>query len=236
MAAGVQVATEERSMRRAGRSAFTLIELLVVVAVMAVLAAILVPVLAWARDGARRARCLSNLRQIALAHRIYVQDHDDVLPSWYSRSPQGHLLWPEFLRPYYREPRLLDDGADRGKAPAGSMWLADYALCAWGAGGKGTRAEPYWRWPGAPPVDPSASGPMTMAEVRRPAEVMQFADGVTQRNSRFSSACSVQRRHQEGALHGAFLDGHARLVRDAEWQVLGWDEAGFFYRLAAADR
>jgi prepilin-type processing-associated H-X9-DG protein len=46
----------------------------------------------------------------------------------------------------------------------------------------------------------------------------------------------VQRRHQEGTLHGAFLDGHARLVRDAEWQVLGWDEAGYFYRLAAADR
>jgi prepilin-type N-terminal cleavage/methylation domain-containing protein len=218
------------------RDGFTLIELLMVVALVAVLAAILVPALAQARNEAHRTRCLSNLRQMALAHRIYVQDHDDVLPSWYFRTSQGHRLWPEFLEPYCRDPRLVDEGANRGKAPPGSTWLADYALCAWGAGGKGTQEEPYWRWPGAPPADPAASGPMTLAAVPRPAEVMQFADGVTQRNDRFSSTCTVQRRHREGALHGAFLDGHARLVRDAEWQALGRDEEGYFYRLAAADR
>ena len=61
---------------------FTLIELLVVIAIIAILAAILFPVFAQARDAARRANCISDLRQIALAHQMYVQDNDDALPSF----------------------------------------------------------------------------------------------------------------------------------------------------------
>jgi prepilin-type N-terminal cleavage/methylation domain-containing protein/prepilin-type processing-associated H-X9-DG protein len=221
---------------RRRRRGFTLMELLASLAALTILAAILLPVLAQVREAAREARCLSNLRQIALAHRIYVQDYDDSLPSWYHRSPHGHLLWPEFLRPYYRDAQLLDEGVNRETIPSGASWLADYALCAWGAGGKGTLAAPSWRWPGAPPVDPASMGPMTLAAVRRPAETLQFADGVTQRRGRFASECSIQRRHGEGALQGAFLDGHARRVSDAAWQELGWDERGYFYRIAAVDR
>src|SRR5262245_11023626 len=54
--------------------AFTLIELLVVIAIIAILAAILFPVFAQARDKARQAACLSNAKQIALACRMYAQD------------------------------------------------------------------------------------------------------------------------------------------------------------------
>src|SRR5207245_1461470 len=62
------------------RSAFTLIELLVVIAIIAILAAILFPVFAQARDKGRQAACLSNTKQIALAFYMYTQDYDETTP------------------------------------------------------------------------------------------------------------------------------------------------------------
>lgn len=63
-----------------GRAGFTLIELLVVIAVIAILAAILYPVFAQARDKARQAGCLSNLKQIGTAFDMYRQDYDQAYP------------------------------------------------------------------------------------------------------------------------------------------------------------
>jgi prepilin-type N-terminal cleavage/methylation domain-containing protein len=62
---------------------FTLIELLVVIAVIALLAALLFPVFAQARDRARMSACLSNMRQIGAALMLYVQDYDDIYPRTY---------------------------------------------------------------------------------------------------------------------------------------------------------
>jgi prepilin-type N-terminal cleavage/methylation domain-containing protein/prepilin-type processing-associated H-X9-DG protein len=73
---------------RLGKSGFTLIELLVVIAIIAILAAILFPVFAKARETARSASCKSNLKQIGNGWMMYVQDYDERTPlNWWSDTP-----------------------------------------------------------------------------------------------------------------------------------------------------
>src|SRR5690349_5060559 len=62
--------------------AFTLIELLVVIAIIAILAAILFPVFAQAREAARKTSCLSNVKQLSLGVQMYTQDYDEDFPFW----------------------------------------------------------------------------------------------------------------------------------------------------------
>ena len=69
------------------RNAFTLIELLVVIAIIAILAAILFPVFAKAREKARQTSCASNLKQIGLAVMQYAQDNDENLAAAWWGSP-----------------------------------------------------------------------------------------------------------------------------------------------------
>ena len=77
------------------KRAFTLIELLVVIAIIAILAAILFPVFAQARDKARQASCLSNMKQQGLAVHMYAQDYDEMVPPWwdYDYSPTNPAGW-----------------------------------------------------------------------------------------------------------------------------------------------
>src|ERR1700716_2133138 len=82
------------------RTGFTLIELLVVIAIIAILAAILFPVFAQAREKARQASCLSNLKQLGLAEMQYVQDYDEKFSGSYQNSPAGRIYYPELIFPY----------------------------------------------------------------------------------------------------------------------------------------
>jgi len=87
------------------RRAFTLIELLVVIAIIAILAAILFPVFAQAREKARQASCTSNLKQIALGELMYVQDYDETFSPSNETSPtgiSGNTGWAEIIDPYVK--------------------------------------------------------------------------------------------------------------------------------------
>jgi prepilin-type N-terminal cleavage/methylation domain-containing protein/prepilin-type processing-associated H-X9-DG protein len=93
---------------------FTLIELLVVIAIIAILAAILFPVFAQAREAARKAHCISNMRQLATAWIMYAQDYDEKSPlagywwweGWntYGKTPQ--FLWKDAILPYIKNKQI----------------------------------------------------------------------------------------------------------------------------------
>ena len=84
------------------RSGFTLIEILVVIAIIAILAAILFPVFARARENARRSSCQSNLKQIGLAFAQYTQDYDERYPGAYNfnASAAPVLSWDKAIEAY----------------------------------------------------------------------------------------------------------------------------------------
>jgi prepilin-type N-terminal cleavage/methylation domain-containing protein/prepilin-type processing-associated H-X9-DG protein len=86
--------------QRQRKIGFTLIELLVVIAIIAILAAILFPVFAQARDAARKASCLSNLKQIGLAVAMYLQDYDNLYPS---QQRDGEPLNEPGKEPVYKD-------------------------------------------------------------------------------------------------------------------------------------
>lgn len=93
------------SMRRS-LIGFTLIELLVVIAIIAILAAILFPVFARAREKARTASCQSNLRQIGTAMHMYAQDYDERFPG-HGYDAIIQTVWPIVLLPYTKNQQIF---------------------------------------------------------------------------------------------------------------------------------
>jgi prepilin-type N-terminal cleavage/methylation domain-containing protein/prepilin-type processing-associated H-X9-DG protein len=92
---------------RRKQGGFTLIELLVVIAIIAILAAILFPVFAQAREKARSSSCLSNQKQIALAFNMYSQDYDETLPlalnvNVLEPTTGVALRWEDSVKPYIK--------------------------------------------------------------------------------------------------------------------------------------
>ena len=89
------------------QKAFTLIELLVVIAIIAILASILFPVFARARENARRTSCLSNLRQVGLGFMQYLQDYDERFPFNKADATTGKESWVTSIQPYLKSKQVL---------------------------------------------------------------------------------------------------------------------------------
>jgi prepilin-type N-terminal cleavage/methylation domain-containing protein/prepilin-type processing-associated H-X9-DG protein len=116
--------SEENEMSARRRAGFTLIELLVVIAIIAILAAILFPVFAQAREKARLITCTSNMKNLGTALSMYTQDYDEELPSWpfqngnpatntpglftdprFQNTPNGnwsYAVWVDAIQPYVK--------------------------------------------------------------------------------------------------------------------------------------
>ena len=127
---------------------FTLIELLVVIAIIAILAAILFPVFAQAREKARSATCQSNLKQIMTGVKMYCQDYDEQSPN-YVWNPVGGgnwVTWMEMVHPYVKNTGVF-------LCPSAPKTVGAYTTgCTWANTVSSTYVWPgwvyynYWGW------------------------------------------------------------------------------------------
>ena len=192
---------------------FTLIELLVVIAIIAILAAILFPVFARAREKARQTSCLSNVKQLTLGALMYVNDYDETLFGHIqgTRSdfypPTGDFLnWPQQVYPYVKNEQLYVCPSRKSQTwdydPITRDSYLGYGMNYW---------QTYYYYRGS------------LADITEPAQTIWFADcnyyvvypsfylATYPDNSTYGldGTARVQNRHNEGANIG-FLDGHAK--------------------------
>lgn len=141
------------------RRGFTLIELLVVIAIIAILAAILFPVFARAREKARQTACLSNVKQLTLAMMQYAQDYDEVFPYFQANPARGEPWW-NVTQPYCNNEQILQCPS-RPASGSTTYWGKYY---------------PYPRYGMNHYIQYNTSGAGAMAIIKRPAEIVLLGD------------------------------------------------------------
>ena len=178
------------------KKGFTLIELLVVIAIIAILAAILFPAFARARENARRASCQSNMKQMGLGLVQYLQDNDEQYPSNPNATvgTGAQLIgWPAAISPYVKSYQLFQCPSDSGSPAAANS--TDY-----GANGLLIGAD-------------GAAGQSEAVLLGSALTVLTFEITQTEiATSMIASApasVNAGARHLEGANYG-FADGHVK--------------------------
>ncbi len=237
--------------RSRSRSAFTLIELLVVIAIIAILAAILFPVFAQAREKARQTSCLSNLKQIGTGMMMYAQDADNLLPPY--QYPESYIIAAR-LDPYTKNRQIFkcpssayDMGSMQAKQTHNGDGTYNYIANPANFGIKSNSTQALYYIDVYPPmeymVNPShwqtdgTSWGLDNPEINSVAKSIMMIDGPTHRTSWPGVSFWGQNfkgRHSEGnvALH---MDGHAKWYKYStlqsnddtnEWPAKCWREWG----------
>jgi prepilin-type N-terminal cleavage/methylation domain-containing protein len=217
-------------------SGFTLIELLVVVAVIAILAALLLPVFAQAREKARQASCLSHLKQICTAVLMYASDYDEHYPGVpntririFSPGPLGswdNMPTPccgnvaernvgTMLRPYTRNAEMFvcpnDPTGDRF-SNGGQQWSGQIARASyeWNQG-----LSHSWSWPDFPAWPTTRwtnpGEPLSLAAISRPS--LQYMTGD------WYPYHAPNQKPGEAWWNVGYADGHAKFTRFVDWWV-----------------
>lgn len=218
------------------KKAFTLIELLVVIAIIVILAAILFPVFAGARENARRASCQSNLKQIGLGILQYTQDYDEHFPMYVtstaSTTPRPYG-WADAIQPYVKSIQILQCPSDSGAytddpATAGysdyayNLWIGGYGPTAKGGGmSQSALTQPTLTIMNLDYTTGSAnSWSVGNVSTGDGASTCGYYGAPTCGNgfARVNSTGSI--RHLGGA-NGAFADGHVKWLKGRD-ETSGW--------------
>lgn len=196
------------------RRGFTLIELLVVIAIISILASILFPVFARAREKGRAAACLSNIRQIAISFTMYAQDYDEVIPA----GELAGVFWWDLVYPYTHNRQIyvcpsrkdcqmgygvntLVCGGSEGQMfdPAVKILLADVPPEAIGSNST-TRGNEWW------------CNSLSGLGIPSPLPA-----GITNGNNSFGKCPEgpYPERHNDG-INLAYGDGHAKWAKESQ--------------------
>jgi prepilin-type N-terminal cleavage/methylation domain-containing protein/prepilin-type processing-associated H-X9-DG protein len=164
--------------QRSTSKAFTLIELLVVIAIIAILAAILFPVFAQAREKARAIACLSNVKNLGLAAQMYMQDYDEVVLPIHIRESlfpgrEWRGFWQYIIQPYMKSQTALLCASNNARQ--GPDW-ADDAENERGGKVMGMAINDTMNTWGSNNTDGTGNAPVEYASLSRPADLVQFAD------------------------------------------------------------
>jgi prepilin-type N-terminal cleavage/methylation domain-containing protein/prepilin-type processing-associated H-X9-DG protein len=211
---------------------FTLIELLVVIAIIAILAAILFPVFAKAREKARQSSCLSNVKQLTLAIMSYTQDYDETLPfaatfpqpapydwAYGANSPGGRLWWYCAVQPYTKSTQIFRCPSDRD-----SWWGVGYAynfnLGLWGAG---DAVGPIYNGRGLGEVDKPSQTAMLIDRQNGSGNCCNAYTGFYRVIGGVNESLPPKTfgRHNGGENIG-FCDGHAKWYKGGTYACQDW--------------
>jgi len=203
------------------RRGFTLIELLVVIAIIAILAAILFPVFARAREKARQASCQSNLKQLALAMLMYAQDYDERFPgsliahnaSWGGPTtyPQDaccveRMVWTLLLEPYTKNRQIEECPSGDSTWPIRPLkttpvhYKFKHACCASGQG---------WK----------------VAQIQRPAQTIMFNEYKDWHRD-FTCGCRNP-ANPSTSFNMAFFDGHVKYMSSGQSRYMRFGYSWF---------
>jgi len=220
------------------RSAFTLIELLVVIAIISILAAILFPVFANVREKARETVCVSNMRQIGLGLRAYIQDYDETMPIFdmYNQklpapTTATHHGVEDEIDPYIKSAQLFRCPDDQG-GPAsgglsyfekyGSSYRFGHTVFSIKVGTTGTCADNSCE--DDAPVSETASVNVTDSQFVVPAETRMMRDemfpwfgpsGAHMADYGYYSTTPGSNYYQQWHPRGGsivFVDGHSKFI------------------------